>query len=190
MKTMRIRIALSLLAGWTFSLPLLGQNIPVMVWDQVEKPKVKVPNPMDRAGQSSHTSISNQYTGQPDAELRANVDNVVAGFSERNLAKALRSYWQGPELVVFWGSKELRGGDAFAKYLQSLWASFENPQLTLDPPSIRVFGRFAWLTAVYRWEAATGTDRVIRLGHTTWILEKRYNQWMIIHQHFSLTDPE
>jgi uncharacterized protein (TIGR02246 family) len=190
MQTIRFGILLSLLAGCACSLLLFGQNIPIMIWDQVEKPKVKVPNPMDQAGQPSHTSNSNQYAGQPDAEVRANVDNVITGFSERNLAKTLRSYWQGPELVVFWGSRELRGGDAFAKYLQVLWTSSENPKITLDPPGIRVFGRFAWLTAAYRWETSTGADHVTRPGRTTWILEKRYNQWMIIHQHFSLMNPE
>ena len=165
---------------------LLGQHVPIIIWDHVEKPNTTVPNPMDRAGQRSKTSKVGQTIGQPESEISSVVDNVTAGFAEKNLAKTLQSYWQGPELLIFWDTQEYRGGEAFTKGLQALMDSNQELKLIMENIGIRAFGRFVWLTARFTLEGSTGADRMTHTGRTTWILEKRYDQWKIIHQHFSV----
>lgn len=185
MITIRLGLAVSLLA--CICCPsLLAQHVPITVWDQVQKPGIAVPNPMDRVNQRSKTTDVDQSIGQPESEVHLVIENVTSGLSEKNLPKTLQSYWQGPELLVFWDSDEYRGGEAFSKGLQALMDSFQEVSFTMEKVGIRVFGRFGWLTATYHLEGTTGTGRVTHSGQTTWILEKRYNQWKIIHQHFSI----
>lgn len=183
--TRRLGVAVSLLTTICCP-PLFGQHVPPMIWGQVEKPNVKVPNPMDRTNQQSKTTNVDQGIGQPESEIRLVIENVTAGISEKDLRKTLQSYWQGPELLVFWDADEYRGGEAYSKGLQTMMDTFQDLKLTMEKVGIRAFGRFVWLTATYHLEGTTGTSPVTHSGHTTWILEKRYNRWMIIHQHFSV----
>ena len=186
MITLRLVVAVIVLAS-ICSPSLLAQHVPITVWDQVQKPGITVPNPMDRVNQRSKTTDVGQVIGQPESEVRSVIENVTSGLSEKDLSKTLQSYWQGPELLVFWDSDEYRGGEAFSKGLQALMDSFQDLNLTMEKVGIRVFGRFVWLTASYHLEGSTGTGRVVQSGRTTWIMEKRYNQWKIIHQHFSVS---
>ena len=185
MNTKHLGLVASLWASIVCS-PLIGQHVPPIIWDHVEKPNIAVPNPMDRVSQRSKASIVDSTIGQPESEVRLVIENVTSGFSEKDLPKTLQSYWQGPELLVFWDSDEYHGGEAFSKGLQSLMDTFQDLKLTMEKVGIRPFGRFVWLTATYHLEGTTGTGRATRSGRTTWILEKRYNQWKIVHQHFSV----
>ena len=185
MNTKQLLAVFSLLASIGYS-PLLGQHVPPIIWDHVEKPNIAVPNPMDRVGQRSKVSTADSTIGQPESEVRLVIENVTSGLGEKNLSKTLQSYWQGPELLVFWDTDEYRGGEAFSKGLQSLMDSYHDLRLTMDKVGIRPFGRLVWLTATYQLEGTTGAGLETHSGHTTWILEKRYNQWKIVHQHFSV----
>ena len=188
MVTKHLGVAVSLLASICCP-SLFGQHVPLIIWDHDEKPNITVPNPMDRVSQRSKASNVDPNIGQPESEVRFVIDNVSAGLTEKNLPKTLQSYWQDPELLVFWDTDEYRGGEAFSKGLQALMDTYQDLKLTMEKVGIRVFGRFVWLTATYRLEGTTGTGRVTHSGRTTWILEKRYNQWKIIHQHFSVWSP-
>ncbi|MCI0420117.1 MAG: nuclear transport factor 2 family protein [Acidobacteria bacterium] len=171
--------------------PLQAQNIPPMIGDQVGKPKIRIPNPLERAqkegSQSSQSHESTQQTSTAAAERDVNgfLGNWRSSLSRKDMDALSSCYVQTEALRVYWESQELAGWEPFKAEMQRLFASPEGLQLELKEPLTKVFGRFAWVTGRYvRQKWIDGTPKS-QEGLLTLVLEKRRSLWIILHQHAS-----
>lgn len=183
---MRNRLLLGLLCCLTPQ-GVRAQNIPPMIGDHVGKPKIKYPNPLERAGQtqSGYDAAQQRSSALVEREVTAFLEGWASQFGKKDLNALGACYLQGAELRVYWESQEFAGWEPFKSELEERLSSPEGFQLELKQPQTRVFGRFAWVTGRYvsqRWLDGRPTHQE---GRLTLILEKRRTLWTILHQHGS-----
>jgi ketosteroid isomerase-like protein len=162
-----------------------GQNIPPLIGDQVGKPKITIPNPLNKQGQQKGGSNPSYSPSAQDTEIQSFLDTFVKSLAERDLAGIGACYSQQPELIVYWNSRELRGWELVQAHWQKVLGEIGAVKLTLNDPDIHVFGRFAWVTARYHREDMQGGKTCGEDGHVTFVLEKKRTQWLILHEHVS-----
>jgi ketosteroid isomerase-like protein len=166
---------------------LRAQNIPPMIGDQVGKPKINYPNPLERTrtqrGSEAGTAANPVAA---EKELLGFLENWRAQFSKKDLDSLANCYLQTPELRVYWESHEFSGWDAFKREMQRRFNSPEGFQLELTGSRIHILGRFAWVTARYRRQFWSNGQPAGQDGGLTLILEKRRAAWTILHEHASV----
>ena len=171
---------------------LQAQNIPPMIGDQVGKPKLRIPNPLESAQtRGSQTSQSSQSGQTPasivgEREVHNFLESWHSSLSKKDMEALSICYLQSDALHVYWESQEFSGWEPFKAEMQRRFASSEGAQIELKDPQTSVFGRFAWVTA--RYVRQTWTDGTPRSqdGLITLVLEKRRSAWVILHQHASI----
>ncbi len=102
-------------------------------------------------------------------------------------AEMLHKYY-ADDVTVVSGTWEppLMGWANFLRAYQNQRERMQHPQLERSNTYIKVNGNIAW--AAYQWEFSAvvdgkpSSDR----GHTTLVLEKRNDRWVIVHNHTSI----
>lgn len=169
-------------------LTMNAQHLPPMIGNQIGKPKINIPNPLERAGQSTDQSSQSQAMRTQESELRGFLESYTASLSNRNLDELVRFYWHGQELTVFWNSLEFRGWESFGGQLEKILLFPAFGKFSLKDPDFHILGRLAWITTECRLENADQNNPEDRTARLTLILEKRRNIWSIVHQHVSVTE--
>jgi ketosteroid isomerase-like protein len=162
-----------------------SQNIPPLIGDQVGKPKVAIPNPLNKQEQQTDNSNQTYSASAQDAEIHRFLEGFANSLADQDLEKIGACYSQQPGLIVYWNSQELRGWETVQARWQKTLSEVGGLKLTLNDPDIHVFGRFAWVTARYRKEGLQEGQAPGRDGHVTFVLEKKRAQWLILHEHVS-----
>jgi ketosteroid isomerase-like protein len=162
-----------------------SQNIPPLIGDKVGKPKIAIPNPLDRQGQQREGSNQSYSTSAQDAEIHSFLDSFVKSLADRDLEKIGACYSQQPGLVVYWNSQEFQGWEAVQTHWQKALDEMGGAKWTLSDSDVHVFGRFAWVTAKYHRESLEQGKPLRQDNHVTFVLEKRRAQWLILHEHVS-----
>jgi len=172
---------------------LRAQNIPPMIGDQVGKPKLRIPNPLEgtqtRGSQTSQSSQSGQTPASVvgEREVHNFLESWHSSLSKKDMEALSICYLQSDALRVYWESQEFSGWEPFKAEMQRRFASSEGFQIELKDPQTSVFGRFAWVTARYLRQTWTDATPRSQEGLITLVLEKRRSAWVILHQHASLT---
>jgi ketosteroid isomerase-like protein len=171
---------------------LPAQNIPPMIGDQVGKPKLRIPNPLESTQKGSSQTSQSSQSGQIAAsatgerEVHSFLENWRSSLSKKDLEALSSCYLQTEALRVDWESQEFSGWEPFKAEMQRRFASPEGFQLELVEPQTNVFGRFAWVTAHYSRRTWTDATPKSQEGFITLVLEKRRSAWFILHQHASI----
>ena len=172
---------------------LAAQNIPPMIGDQVGKPKLRIPNPLEstqtRGSQTSQSSQSGQTPSSVvgEREVHSFLENWHSSLSKKDMEALSSCYLQSDSLRVYWESQEFSGWKPFKAEMQRRFALQEAFQIELKEPQTSVFGRFAWVTARYVRQTWTDATPRSQEGLITLVLEKRRSAWVILHQHASIT---
>jgi ketosteroid isomerase-like protein len=127
-----------------------------------------------------------------DAEVRDTLQRLYTAWSDLDPAKAAPFYAKDADLVFFdiapmkytsWSEYVSGVPDAFAPY--------KSGKFTLnDDLRVHRQGSSAWATATWRADLvkkAGGTEHME--GRYTAVLEKRGNEWLVVHEHMSVPPP-
>lgn len=110
----------------------------------------------------------------------------AAAFEKRDMA-ALEKLWANDESVTVFESGHANYGwaDYRDKHLGPEMKEMKNTKYTLSDIKVKVSGNTAWATFKYGISADIGTRHVDGGGLGTAVLEKRGDDWKIVHWHSS-----
>jgi len=118
------------------------------------------------------------------------IDDTISqmlGYWQLGMADQMKKYYS-PDVIVVSGAWEppISGWDAYARAFQAQRARIQGGQLDRTNTLIKVEGSSAWAT--YQWEFFAVIDNAqhdVR-GHTTLVLEKQGDDWVIALDHTSV----
>lgn len=110
----------------------------------------------------------------------------AAAFEKGDMA-ALEKLWANDESVIVFESGHANYGwaDYRDRHLGPEMKEMKNTKYTLSDVRVKVSGNTAWATFKYAISADIGTRHVDGAGLGTAVLEKRGDDWRIVHWHSS-----
>jgi ketosteroid isomerase-like protein len=135
------------------------------------------------------TDDSNATPSLPMSDTQK-IDETISemlGYWQIGMVDQMKKYYS-PDVIVVSGAFEppISGWDAYAKAYQAQRARIQGGQLDRTNTLIKVEGATAWAT--YQWEYFAVIDQAqhdVR-GHTTLVLEKQGDDWVIALDHTSV----
>jgi ketosteroid isomerase-like protein len=140
----------------------------------------------------AQTRDSSASTQTCEAAVRSTLERLYAAWSDLDPAKAARFYDKDPKLIFFdvaplkytgWSEYAVGVPKAFAEYKSGVF------QLNNDL-QVHCHGDLAWAAATWHGELTkktSGSD--IMEGRYTAILLRRVNEWLVVHEHMSVSAP-
>jgi ketosteroid isomerase-like protein len=127
-------------------------------------------------------------SAQQDAEkaVRETLQKSALGFETNDMALVSKA-WADDESVTVFESGHANYGwtDYRDHHLGPEMKEMKNTKYTLSDIKIKVSGNTAWATFKYAISADIGTRHVDGAGLGTAVLEKRGQDWKIVHWHSS-----
>lgn len=123
-----------------------------------------------------------------DRAIDIAISEMLGAWQIGDLERLHRYY--ADDVVVVSGAWEspVRGWDNYVKSYQTQRSRTQNVVLDRINTFIRVAGNTGW--ASYQWQfkgLVDGTSMPLK-GHTTLVLEKQKDRWVIVHNHTSLAE--
>jgi ketosteroid isomerase-like protein len=126
-----------------------------------------------------------------DASTEAAVKSVLDGLAEnyktRNLEGLLAGFAPDPDVVMYGtGADEKRVGLAQVKaQAERDWSQSDSISIKYKWMSVSASGPAAWVAADAAFVLKSAGESFSLPARTTFVLEKRGNNWLIVHAHFS-----
>ena len=121
-----------------------------------------------------------------ETAVREVLSRSASAFEKGDMA-ALEKLWANDESVTVFESGHANYGwaDYRDKHLGPEMKEMKNTKYTLSDIKVKVSGNTAWATFKYTISADIGTRHVDVAGLGTAVLEKRGDDWKIVHWHSS-----
>ncbi len=128
-------------------------------------------------------------------KVRAVLDNYSMAWQTKDLSLFSDIFAHDGELIIYDGSptETYVGWESWIERIQRALEGINIDNVIFREVKIRVHssGEIAWISGLMDWSglvqgAPTGKKGV----RVTWILEKRKDNWSIVHAHYSLTNNE
>lgn len=121
-----------------------------------------------------------------ETAVREVLSRSASAFEKGDMA-ALERLWANDESVTVFESGHANYGwaDYRDKHLGPEMKEMKNTKYTLSDIKVKVSGNTAWATFKYAISADIGTRHVDGAGLGTAVLEKRGEDWKIVHWHSS-----
>lgn len=163
--------------------------ILAMAWMAIAIPacaqkKDKNKNPPPDLGENIQAAMHT-----PDAQAIDQAIGEALGYWQIGDAESMHKYY-ADDVVLVSGAWEppIIGWDNFLKAYQAQRAQVSGARMDRSNTLIKVNGDFAWATYQFVY-AAQMSGRVVQFrGHTTLILAKQANRWVITLNHSSVVD--
>ncbi len=163
--------------------------ILAMAWMAIAIPacaqkKDKNKNPPPDLGENIQAAMHT-----PDAQAIDQAIGEALGYWQIGDAESMHKYY-ADDVVLVSGAWEppIIGWDNFLKAYQAQRAQVSGARMDRSNTLIKVNGDFAWATYQFVY-AAQMSGRVVQFrGHTTLILVKQANRWVITLNHSSVVD--
>jgi len=137
-----------------------------------------------------HHSI--QHRGYFRAEIKTVLEKLFAAWSELDPAKAAPFYAKDADLTFFdIAPLKYNGWSEYTEGVPKAFAAYRSGKFTLnDDLRTHRHGNLAWASATWRAELTKKDgSKENPEGRYTAVLEKRGQQWLLIHEHMSLPAP-
>jgi ketosteroid isomerase-like protein len=152
------------------------------------------------AGAQKKDKNKNQPAVSPDIDIKAAMHTPDSQLIDQTIGEAL-GYWQigdsdslhkyySDDVVLVSGAWEppIIGWDNFLKAYQAQRAQVTGARMDRSNTLIKVSGNVAWATYQFVY-AANMQDKVAQFrGHTTLVLAKQADRWVITLNHSSIVD--
>lgn len=127
-----------------------------------------------------------QTSPDVENEIRSVLTRSTTAFERADMA-AMEKLWADDESVTVFESGHANYGwaDYRDRHLGPEMKEMKNTKYTLSDIRVKVSGNSAWATFKYAISADIGTRHVDSGGLGTAVLEKRGNDWRIVHWHSS-----
>ena len=141
----------------------------------------------DESREQQREKTSDSLVRLPDPQLVDVAISEMMGAWQIGDAELLHKYF-AEDVVVVSGAWEapLIGWNNYLKAYQRQRERAQGMRLERTNTAITVRGNIAW--AAYQWDFTAMVDgrQTSARGHTTLVLEKRGDRWLIVHNHTSL----
>lgn len=123
----------------------------------------------------------------PESKLVDQTIGQMLGYWQIGDVNSLRKYYANDVVVVSgnWGPPVI-GWDKYAKAYEEQRARVSGVRLDRSNTYIKVNGNFAWATYQWVYRATLGGQPAVYRGHTSLVLNKQGNQWVIVLDHSSI----
>jgi ketosteroid isomerase-like protein len=124
-----------------------------------------------------------------DAEIQATLEKLYAAWSDLDPAKAAPFYAKDADLVFFdVAPMKYNAWAGYAAGVPQAFAAYRSGKFTLnDDLRVHRKGNWAWATATWQAELAEKDGSKEHLeGRYSAVLEKRGEQWLVVHEHMSV----
>jgi uncharacterized protein (TIGR02246 family) len=121
--------------------------------------------------------------------IKAVLDNYVASIENEDMELYARNMAHDSDMVNFGGfGNPIIGWDALKKVIEDQNAALSQTKINVTNMAIHISetGRFAWATCLWDLKAVMGENRIELPVRCSWVLEKRGNDWVIVHFHKSM----
>lgn len=122
--------------------------------------------------------------------IKAVLDSYILSIENEDIELYGKIFVHDPNMVNFGtgANERIVGWDALKKVIEAQNAALSETKITQSDVTINVSpdGQFAWATSLWNFKA-TMEAQVMQLPvRCSWILEKRGNDWKIVHFHKSV----
>jgi ketosteroid isomerase-like protein len=127
-----------------------------------------------------------------DAEVRNTLQRLYTAWSDLDPAKAAPFYAKDADLVFFdIAPMKYTSWSEYASGVPEAFAPYKSAKFTLnDDLRVHRQGSSAWATATWRADLVKKAgDSEHMEGRYTAVLEKRGNEWLVVHEHMSVPPP-
>lgn len=123
-----------------------------------------------------------------EAAVRAVLDTLAGVYVTRDVDTLRRVFAPDPDVVMFSPGTDGRfvGLAEIEAKAEHDWARSESASLTYRSVSVSSAGPAAWAAADADFTVRAGGREMTMPAHITFVLEKRGEQWLIVHAHYSL----
>lgn len=130
--------------------------------------------------------IANAFVQDQSDDIRNVLVQSATAFERGDMA-AMEKLWAGDESVTVFESGHANYGwaDYRDHHLGPEMKEMKNTKYTLSDIRVKVSGNTAWATFKYAISADMGTRHIEGGGLGTAVLEKRGDDWRIVHWHSS-----
>jgi uncharacterized protein (TIGR02246 family) len=137
----------------------------------------------------SQTRSGQKQSPDTDAEIRTTLEKLYAAWSDLDPAKAAPFYAKDGDLTFFdVAPMKYKGWAEYAAGVPQAFAAYRSGKFTLnDDLRVHRQGNWAWATASWQAELAKkdGSQEHVE-GRYSAVLEKRGEQWLVVHEHMSV----
>ena len=135
---------------------------------------------------ASHDLRASQAGDDPTEHIRKVLTQSAAAFERGDMA-AMEKAWANDDSVTVFESGHANYGwaDYRDHHLGPEMKEMKNAKYTLSDIRVKVSGNTAWATFKYAISADIGTRHIDSGGLGTAVLEKRGDNWRIVHWHSS-----
>lgn len=122
-------------------------------------------------------------------EIESLLDRYVASVELEDMEQYARIVCHDTEMINFGAFGDpIVGWDGLQAVMESQNAGLDSVKIDQSDVQIHVFpsGSHAWATSQWRFQAKAGENALDLPVRCTWVLEKRGDEWKIIHFHKSI----
>ena len=123
-----------------------------------------------------------------EAAVRAVLDRLAAVYVERDVELLRAVFAPDPDVVMYspGASERFAGLPEIQAKAERDWSKSEAASLAYRRMSVSAAGSVAWVAADADFTVRAGGQETTLPVHVTFVLEKREDQWLIVHAHYSL----
>ena len=123
-----------------------------------------------------------------EAAVKAVLDKVAEGYTQRDLDLVLSAFAPDPDVVMYGtGADEKRIGlSEIQAQAERDWSQTESAAITYGWTSVSAVGSIAWVASNGTFQLKADGQEMTLPVRITCVLEKRGEQWLIVQAHFSL----
>jgi ketosteroid isomerase-like protein len=124
---------------------------------------------------------------------RARLAQVIAAWSSMDVAKAAPFYAKDPGLTFYdIAPRKYTGWSEYEKGTNEMFKTVKSLAMKVnDDAQVHHAGNAAWATATVDGEMVNKDGSRLKIdARWTSVWEKRGNEWLIVHEHFSMPFPE
>jgi len=121
-----------------------------------------------------------------EAAVKAVLDQLAEVYVTRDLADLRAVFAPDPDVVMYSpGTDACVGLSEIQAKAESDWSQSEAASLTYGWTSVSAAGSVAWLATDADFTVKAGGHEKTMPARITFVLEKRGEQWLIVHAHYS-----
>jgi ketosteroid isomerase-like protein len=185
--SMLARKRLGTRAGWmVLALILTTSSASVAAQKSKDKKKAAAAAAADAA---AHADLSSAFPPLPDSQAVDKAVGEALGYWQIGDIDSLHKYYSD-DVVFVSGAWEppVIGWDNFLKAYQAQRAQVPGGRMDRSNTVIKVTGNTAWATYQFVFSAVLEGRTILFHGHTTVILNKQGDHWVIVLNHSSIVD--
>ncbi len=124
---------------------------------------------------------------QIEAAVKATLGRLTDAYARRDAAQLRAAFAPDPDVVMYGtGADEKRTGlDEIQAQAERDWAQSDAVGMNFAWLSISAAGSVSWVATDAAFEITAGGQSFKLEARGTFVLEKRENDWLIVHAHFS-----